>query len=87
MPNGGVPMHMVLHPKDGSDLVLYCQGGELRLYERTTWEKEKVQGTPLCVLTKDEGAALAWFLKYWLGEHTLQPGYDMHDRIDAEFDF
>jgi hypothetical protein len=87
MPNGGVPMYMILYPKDGSPYVLYCKGGEMRLYDRNVWEREKVDGTPLCTFTEAEGAAIAWFLKYWLGEHALQPGYNMRGTVNAEFDF
>lgn len=39
------------------------------------------------MLTDDEGAAVGWFLKYWLGEHKLRPGYNMRDRVKAQFDF
>ena len=87
MPNGGVPMHMILYPKDGSPYVIYCKGGEMLVYDRHVWDQEKASGTPLGTFTKVEGAAIAWFLKYWLGEHALRPGYDMHGTVNAEFDF
>lgn len=87
MPNGGVPMHMVLYPKDGSPYILYCQGGEMRLYDRPVWDREKSAGAPLCTFTAAEGAAIAWFLKYWLGEQALQPGYEMPGKVTAKFDF
>ena len=87
MPNGGVPMHMILYPKDGSPYVIYCKGGEMLLYDRNVWDQEKASGTPLCTFTEVEGAAIAWFLKYWLGEHALRPGYDMHGTVNTEFDF
>ena len=87
MPNGGVPMHMILYPKDGSPYVIYCKGGEMLLYNRNVWAEEKASGTPLCTFTEDEGAAIAWFLKYLLGEDALRPGYHMHGTVNAEFDF
>jgi hypothetical protein len=87
MPNGGVPIHMVLYPKDGSPFVLYCKGGQLTLYNRDVWEREKTAGATLCTLTLDEAAAVAWFLKYWLGESSLRPGYEMRTSVNAEFDF
>lgn len=87
MPNGGVPMHMVLYSKDGSPYVLYLRGGVLALYDRPTWDADKSRGTPLLALTESEGAAIAWFLKYWLGDAALMPGYKMGDQIAAEFDF
>jgi hypothetical protein len=87
MPNGGVPMHMVLYPKDCSPYVLYCKGGNLFIYNREVWDKEKANGKPFCSVNTDEAAALAWFLKYWLGETALVPGYKMGNTINADFDF
>lgn len=87
MPNGGVPMHMVLYPRDGSPYVLYLHAGILRLYDRSDWDAQKSAAPPLLVLTKSEDAALAWFLKYWLGDAALRPGYEMRNDVTAEFDF
>ena len=87
MPNGGVPMHMILYPKDGSQYVLYCQGGSLRIFAKEEWQRNKVKGVPLLTLTNHEGAAIGWFLKYWLGEHALRPGYDMKQLVQSEYDF
>lgn len=87
MPNGGVPLHMILYPKDDSPYVVYCRGGSMRLYDRGTWAREKANGKPVCTLTAEEGAALAWFLKYWLGDDTLRPGYDMRRTVNSEYDF
>jgi hypothetical protein len=87
MPNGGVPMHMILYPKDGSPCVLYCKGSEMHLHDRNVWERGKVDGTSFYTFTEAEGAAIAWFLKYWLDEHALQPGCDVCGTVNAEFDF
>ena len=86
MPNGGVPKHMVLYPKDGT-AVLYCNGGELRVIDRSAWQAQRSAATPLCTLSVADGAALAWFLRYWIGESRLQPGYNMRGEVQAEFDF
>lgn len=86
MPNGGIPMHMILYPRDG-DSVIYCQAGEVRIIPRVDWEQDKARATPICTLTAAEGAALAWHLRYWLGETNLKPGYEMHGEVDAEYDF
>lgn len=86
MPNGGVPKHMVLFPKDG-DVVIYCQAGRMSVVSRNAWIAQKAQAESLCILNEQEGAAVAWFLRYWLGEEQLRPGYHMHDKIQAEFDF
>jgi hypothetical protein len=87
MPNGGVPIHMALYPKDGSPFVFHFKGGRLFLYERDTWEREGVNGKALCTLTQDEGGDVAWFLKYWLGDEALQPAYSIRDRVKADFEF
>jgi hypothetical protein len=87
MPNGGVPIHMILYPRDNSPYVLYLKGGAMSLYHRDAWDREGINGKPLTTFTADEGAAVAWFLKYWLGDDALQPGYGMRDRVKAEFNF
>lgn len=88
MPNGGVPMHMVLYPTDGAHTVVYCHAGIVQIYDRAEWDANKSKGVPRLTLTEPESAALAWFLRYWLGEARLQPGYNMRrGEINAEFDF
>jgi hypothetical protein len=87
MPNGGVPMHMALYPKEGEGVVIYCRAGEVQLFTRAEWEKNKTNAAPLAVLTKDEGGALAWFLSHWLGEQYLKPGYCSKRSVRADFDF
>ncbi len=44
MPNGGVPMHMVLYPRAGTDFVIYCHchGGETSVYSDAVWKQQKV---------------------------------------------
>ena len=81
MPNGGVPIHMALYPKDGYRFVFYFKGGQV------FWECEGVNGKALCTLTLDEGGAVAWVLKYRLGDEALRPGYTMRDRVKADFEF
>lgn len=86
MPNGGVPIHMVLYPRSG-DVVFYCVAGELRVYQREEWARDRATAQPICVLSTSEAGALAWQLKYWLGDGALQPGYRMSGRLEAEYDF
>ena len=33
MPNGGIPLHMILRPKHGN-VVLYCYGGKLQVFRK-----------------------------------------------------
>jgi hypothetical protein len=48
----------------------------------------KAAGKPRATLSAADGAALAWHLRYWLGEAQLQPGYNMpRGTVRADFDF
>jgi hypothetical protein len=85
MPNGGVPMHMVLYPKDGG-FVFYCRGGELRIVARDAWDRQKGDAPALCALTKAEAGALASHLGYWLGA-LVRPGHAMRRDVNAEYDY
>jgi hypothetical protein len=85
MPNGGVPMHMVLYPKGAPDLVLYVNAGEIHLIRRRDWDRSKAKATPLGTLNRVEAGALGWFLQYWTPE-TFAPGYDTSE-IKADFDY
>ncbi len=86
MPNGGVPMHMVLYPSSNPDIVLYCRGGEMSAYRKDAWDEKGLESQPLFRLSLAEASSLAWFLRYWLGEGALRPGYDMPD-VQADFEF
>ena len=86
MPNGGVPAHMALYPRNGA-LVIYCHRGALHIIEHSEWQRHQAQATPLAVLSRPEAIALAWQLRYWLGETDLRPGYTMRDEIHADYDF
>ena len=55
MPNGGVPMHMILYPKDGSSYILYYKGGEMRLYDRNVWIERRWMVRPFAPLQKPKG--------------------------------
>lgn len=85
MPNGGVPINMVLFPKDGH-IAIFCHAGEMKIYSRPDWEVKGVDATPLASFSESEAAAIAWFLQYWLGSGNLKPGWSMTG-IDAQFDY
>ena len=84
MPNGGVPLHMILQPQDGSPYVLYLKGGVPRLCSRSAREQHGADAPSLLELTEKEAAAIAWFVRYWLGEEALIPGYNLRN---AQFHF
>lgn len=86
MPNGGVPRYMILHPNDGSPYVFYLERGLLKLFERSAWERDQAKAPALIQLDVAEGASIAWFLRYWLGEGALRPGYQMPG-VKASFDY
>jgi hypothetical protein len=46
MPNGGVPIHMILRPATGG-WVVHCHGTEMRLIEETEWDASKRTLDPL----------------------------------------
>ena len=76
MPNGGVPINMVIHPHE-SDLVIYCYSGLLSIYQKDVWDAEGTEGKPLAQLSERECGALAWFLEYWISDkRKLAPGYN-----------
>ena len=88
MPNGGVPRHMVMYPGDGTETAVYCEGGLVRIYGKGDWRAQHRNAEPWLTISEDEARALAWFLRYWLGEHSLKPAYDMpRGAVNAEFDF
>jgi hypothetical protein len=82
-------MHMILYPKDGSDIVLYCRAGDLKIYSRKARSVGKAQGGPLTTFSESEGAAIAWFLRYWHGDDRLAAnaagtpngGFDCHQGL------
>ena len=85
MPNGGVPINMVLRPKHG-EVVIYCHAGDLRVFAREAWEKEGSDARPIFSLTRAEAGALAWQLEHWLDGTHFRPGYNMPDgSIDADY--
>ncbi len=85
MPNGGFPTHMVLYPRHSPDHVIYCRQGTIHIFLKSEWESKKITGRPLASLDEREGRALAWFLRYWLGNAALSPGYDQSD-VNVQFD-
>jgi hypothetical protein len=68
MPNGGVPISMVIRPASGG-WVIYCHASELRVIESEEWEKAPWgEVTPTLVLSAEESLVLERFLRYWLDD-------------------
>ena len=63
------------------------RGSELRVITIEEWNHRNATAVPITALTPNESAAVAWHLRYWLGESQLRPGYEMTADIDVEYDF
>ncbi len=85
MPNSGFPIHMVLYPRHSPDHVIYCRQGSIHIFSKSEWDSKKLAGRPLASLDEREGRALAWFLRYWLGNAALSPTSSQSD-VNAKFD-
>jgi hypothetical protein len=66
MPNGGVPIHMLMRPKQG-DVVIHCHGGVVRFYSHAEWERGGDR-EPMSELDEAEARMLMGFLRYWIGD-------------------
>ncbi len=87
MPNGGSPMQMLLRPRQGN-VVILCDGGNMRVYARDAWEALGRKAEPICTLTAHEAGALAWHLDHWLDSDAVRPGHSMGAQlIDASYDW
>jgi hypothetical protein len=86
MPNGGVPIHMVLYPATNQNFVVCCEGSKMMVFEIKEWQTQKQNKTPIISFSVDEARALTWFLKYWIGDDKLKPGYQIKG-INTEFSY
>lgn len=87
MPNGGLPMHMVLRPKSNPDVVIRCDAGRLRVdFHAQTRETSDGNSRSGFELSEEEAGALAWFLHHWVAPEHFQPAYKTR-RVDAVFDY
>jgi hypothetical protein len=88
MPNGGVPLHMVMNLKEAPGAVLHCKGAEIRLYERGDWEANHAEGTAIASLSQNEALVLARFVAYWLNPSAARaPILYKHADVDVQFDY
>lgn len=44
MPNGGVPIHMILHPRDG-DITICCKAGHLQVFSRDDYKRDRAEAS------------------------------------------
>ena len=87
MPNGGVPVHMVMTPKGGDGTVLHCEGAAMAFYRGEDWAASHANATPLVRLDEDEALVLARFLSYWLHEPSGAEVLYKRAGVDVAFDF
>ena len=76
MPNGGFPIWMVLSPKSSSAYVIFCEAGNLRVFNQDEWRRAGRLGIPLLSLSKSESAVLATFLGHWTGVDLSRPKFN-----------
>ena len=76
MPNGGVPLHLVLHPTDKSPYVVHCRGAELRMVPREARERAGAGAAPVLSLSPEEARVLERFLRYRLRDTGDGPLYE-----------
>jgi hypothetical protein len=86
MPNGGVPINMVLRPKAQSEYVVYCHGAELTIQREADLSAEGNR-EPVLVLDREEALVLERFLRYWLGDEGSGPLSARSSTVDCVFDF
>lgn len=86
MPNGGVPLNMLLQPKASDTHVVYSYGCELRVIRKEEWERAGRWGQPDLILDHRETQVLERFLRYWLHDSGDGPLYREED-VNADFDF
>ena len=72
MPNGGVPIHMVIRPKAPSDYLVYCHGAQLQIQSTADGQGGEKQAAVL-TLDADEAIVLERFLRYWLRDEGAWP--------------
>jgi hypothetical protein len=87
MPNGGIPINMLLRPRKSRDVVIYCHLQFVEIFRADDWPKRyEAEARPLITLDSDEGAALAGFLRYWIGEPAGEPVHAGRG-INVEYDY
>lgn len=88
MPNGGVPIHMVLYLKNNPEIVVYSFGGNLLVFNRNDWETLPHSDLkPMIEISKDETKMLAWFIDYWVGNTEHYEGTYEHDGVNVTYDY
>ena len=86
MPNGGVPINMLLKPSTPSEYVVRCHGAELSIMKAADLQ---AGGAASAVLTLDreETLALVRFLRHWLPDEGSRPGDWRSTTVDCAYDF
>jgi hypothetical protein len=75
MPNGGVPMHMMIRPASSSSHAVNCRGAELMVSTEADLTTGKDNVSPLLRLSREEALVLERSLRYWLDDHDDGPIY------------
>lgn len=86
MPNGGVPMNLLLRPSGSDSHVIFCQGATMKVIAKDEWDKAKRDAQACLTLNEAEAQVLERFLRYWLRDNADGPIYRQHG-VDAAYDF
>jgi hypothetical protein len=86
MPNGGIPLHMILKPSLGEGYVFYARGSTLHLISADAWAKHGPEAVPLLSITPDELRVLAAFIQHWSDGTNTGPVYSAPG-VNVEFDW
>lgn len=86
MPNGGVPLHMAITPRDGGPYVVYCNAAAVSFIAREDWEERKSAAAPVFTLSRAEVEILERFIRYWLRDTGEGPIYRSRE-ADVIYDF
>lgn len=87
MPNGGVPITMILRPRKGG-VVIVGHSGVVSVYAHDAWEAAGARATPIFRLTEAEGRVLAAHIEHWAGSASHGPSRSdgTDSRVDVEYD-
>jgi hypothetical protein len=88
MPNGGVPIHMILRLKNNPEIVIYSFSGNLLFFSREEWETNSLEvRKPIIAINESEAKVMAWFIDYWVGNSKHYESTYGLDGVDVQYDY
>jgi hypothetical protein len=66
MPNGGVPLHLILTPKTNPNHVVHIKGTTLNVYDKEDFESNgHTKAVAILTLNDNETLCICEFLNHW----------------------